>query len=770
MKKSISVILAFMLIISVLVPSAAVFAQNDVTIAADKLAAFPGAEGGGMWTTGARNDGTVTPEVYHVWKLNDDGSAGTFRDAVSKPNRVVVFDVAGNIELNDTLTIKADNLTILGQTAPGDGICIKNANTDITGNNVIIRYMRFRMGDEKTMEADTIGSRGRRNIILDHCSISWCVDECASFYEVTDFTLQWCIISESLKESVHDKGNHGYGGIWGGTNASFHHNLVAHHDSRNPRIAEGTITGTEYDMSKQIELTDLRNNVIYNWGGNSAYGGQAGAPVNIINSYYKYGPATSSRVRSRIFQITSSGNGVTYNWSTDIYVDGNYVRGNSDVTSDNSKGVDKDSDAKNYYIWTAKNITDDAKAVHFRYEKDYPVTTQTAEEAYESVLNSAGANIIRDSIDSRIINEVKTGTAACGNNGLINTPSDAGGYPSLTGTKAKDSDNDGIPNEWEDKNGLDKNNKSDGLSFAPSGYLYVEEYANALADGSYVRDTNYDPNVSDYDPSSEATPMPDTSAAPIPKTELVSSWKAKSGDENKTAGTEFMPGLVGMTQLERAMSDTKEYSDGFKNSYAITCKNTNGGWNAETGEATGCAMKYTASEDGIFTIYAYGVSVKTPPVMFYAVPAGAKDPASENIFSDPIDESAKKVLCSIPVESGKAYYFYIAGGSKTRFCGAKFERYVKDAMPYEFTKAEFGSDGKLVAEVKQNGNISSAKLIVAEYTANDILKDVKTFAIEDSSIKNLNYTKSADIDHVNLYIWDDTNNIVPLSESKQNLK
>lgn len=635
------------------------------------IPAFPGAEGGGMWATGARD--SEAPEVYHVTKLTDDGSVGTFRDAVSQPNRVVVFDVAGNIELDDTLTIKADNLTILGQTAPGDGICLKNCNTDITGNNVILRYMRFRMGDEKTMEEDTIGGRNRNNIIIDHCSISWCVDECASFYDNTNFTLQWCIISESLKVSVHDKGNHGYGGIWGGYNATFHHNLLADHDSRNPRIAAGTTTGSVYDMANEMQLTDLRNNVIYNWGGNSAYGGQSAAPVNIINSYYKYGPATSSSVKSRIYQLTSSGNGVTYDWSTDLYVDGNYVYGNSSVTADNSLGIAKDSTTKYYYIWTASNITEEAKAVHFRYIDEYPVTTETAEEAYESVLSSAGASIVRDSVDTRIVNEVRTGTATCGTKGLINTPSEAGGYPVLTGTKAKDSDNDGIPNEWEDAHGLDKFNKEDGLSVAPSGYLYIEEYANELADGSYVRNVDYDPNVEDYDSSADATPTPEPNNTPAPDLELVSSWTAVSTDINKAAGTEFMPGLVGMVQFDRVMSDQKTYSDGFSHNCAITCKNTNGGW--ADGAATGCAMKYTASENGIFTIYAYGVSVKDG-VIFYAVPEGAEDPSVENIFSDPIDETNKKILCSIEVEAGKSYYLYIAGGSKTRFMGAKFERYV----------------------------------------------------------------------------------------------
>lgn len=757
LKKCISLIAVLCLMLTVIAVPA--YAEPE------KLAAFPGAEGGGMWTTGARGGDNI--EVYHVYKLTDDGSKGTFRDAVSESNRIVVFDVAGNIELSDTLTIKGSNLTILGQTAPGDGICVKNCNTDISGNNVIMRYMRFRMGDEKTMEEDTIGSRGRHNIIVDHCSFSWSVDECASFYEVTDFTMQWCIIAESLKHSVHAKEAHGYAGIWGGTNASFHHNLIAHHDSRNPRIAEGPFVGqSDYSMSEQTSLTDLRNNVIYNWGGNSAYGGQGAAAANIINCYYKPGPSTSKGVRSRIFQTTSTGNDITSPWSTDIYVDGNYMTGNAEVTADNSKGVDEDSSASKKYIWTKNNITDEAKAVHFKYENDYPVTTQSAEDAYTLVLESAGDSIVRDSADQRVIDDTKNGTGkkvvkeyvdkngkkqTDTTYGIISTPSDVGGYPTLSGTKSKDSDNDGIPNEWEDKNGLDKQDATDGVKLAPSGYTYVEEYANALADKTYVRDTAYDPDVPDYVPSEEDDPNPSTE--PDYDFELVDEWKAKSGDENKSAGTEFMPGLVGMTQLERAMTDEKEYSDGFKHNFAITCKNTNGGW--ADGKATGCAMKYTAKEDGRFTIYAYGVTVKDPPTVFYAVPEGAADPATENIYSNPIDEANKKVLCQIDVKAGMTYYFYIGGGSKTRFMGAKFERIIPKAKPYEITGLT-RTDGTVTATVKCNEAVENAKLLLIGYTSGGKLEDAKVVDIASPSA-------ALSGDKVMAFVWN-IKTLVPLAE------
>lgn len=637
------------------------------------LAAFPGAEGGGMWSTGARGSDSI--EVYHVTKLNDDGSAGTIRDAVSKPNRIIVFDVAGNIELLNTLTIKSDNLTILGQTAPGDGVCLKNYNTYVTGDNVILRYLRFRMGDSETIEDDSIGGRSLNNVIIDHCSISWSTDECASFYQNTNFTMQWCIISESLKRSVHAKGNHGYGGIWGGTNASYHHNLIAHHDSRNPRVASQDSLASYNDITAATELADLRNNVLYNWGGNSAYGGENGMPINIINCYYKAGPAT--KWKSRIYELSAksttddsviNGTGIA-GWGPELYVDGNYVHGDSAVTANNAKGVDKDSNSTKYHIYTSSNLTDDARKVHERYINDYPVTTQTAQEAYNSVLASAGASVVRDSVDERVVNEVKTGTAPNGEKGIVNSPSDVGGFPILTGQKAKDSDNDGMPNEWEDLMGLDKFDAADGTSIGISGYTYVEEYANALADGSYIRNIDYDPGVADYEPIENETPTPLPSATP--ETKLVSSWVASEGDTSKAAGEELMPGLSLVIQLSRAMTDTRRFSDGSIYSYAITHKDISGGWDLENKVATGSALKFIAPSDGIFTIYATGVSVNKT---FYLMPDGAET-LDDAVFTLTATEANEPVICQYQMNAGEVYYYLLAG-SKARYAAARYEEFV----------------------------------------------------------------------------------------------
>lgn len=772
MKKNICLILTVIMMISIVFPSAVVFAENDVTAAGDKLAAFPGAEGGGMWTTGARGGEDI--DVYHVTRLDDDMynvKKGMFRDAVSKPNRIIVFDVAGTIELKGTLTISSNNLTILGQTAPGDGICFKNYSVVINADNIIMRYLRFRLGDDMKKEADSVEGQGHQNIIVDHCSMSWSVDECVSLYDNKNFTLQWCIISESLKKSVHVKDNHGYGGIWGGVNASYHHNLIADHDSRNPRIDPRL----NDDADKDVMLTDLRNNVVYNWGGNSAYGAENLAPVNIVNCYYKYGPSTSDKnsVKSRIFQLSAlqpkdengdgDPNGYVANGKVDagvgpdLYVSGNYIDGSSSVTSDNSKGVNRDEKVTGeYYVRTS--LTGEAKTVHERYFEDYPIITQTALEAYESVLADAGASIARDSVDTRIINDVKNRTG-----GLINSPNDVGGYPELSGIKAKDSDNDGIPNEWEDNNGLNKMDASDGVKIAASGYTYIEEYANALADGSYTRDVGYDPDVSDYEPEPDVSADPDTTASPQFK--IVDSWIASSANQNALPGTEFMPGLTPTFKFDNAGSGVTSFSDGSEYSYFVTGKSdyngikASAGW--ENGKAKGAALRYEAPQDGRFTMYLVALANKT----YYVMKEGAES-YDEAVFSQAV--SVETPFCTtIDIKKGEVYYFLV-DGSKARFMAAKLE---EEVLPYEFSRAELDSSGILSVELSQNdASVTGGKLIVAGFTSENILKDVNTYEIENGSVKDLDYTKPADIDHVNLYIWNNENNIIPLSLSVQNLK
>ena len=443
----------------------------------EKVPAFPGAEGHGKYVTGGRGG-----KVIYVTNLNDSG-AGSLRDAISQSGpRIVVFKVSGNIELKSELNI-TDNITIAGQTAPSGGITLKDYNVKVRGNNVILRYLRFRMGDALNVENDALGGRFQKNIIVDHCSMSWSTDECVSFYQNENFTLQWCIISESLRNSVHDKGAHGYGGVWGGKNASFHHNLLAHHDSRNPRLGEYA-----NDPFALTDLVDIRNNVIYNWGGNSCYGGDA-MNVNLVNNYWKPGPGTSNSTKERILSTGRSLDTTSplYGIFGKYYVDGNYVVGSPRTTQDNwTYGV------YNQFHGSQLPVSDDQKAslkINAPHNSG-EITTHSATKAYELVLENAGANLFRDAVDLRAVNDTRNGNATVMNggngstNGYIDTPSAAGGWPVLpTANAPEDTDGDGMPNAWETVKGLNPASAADGnLKTVDGVYTNVEVYINSLVD------------------------------------------------------------------------------------------------------------------------------------------------------------------------------------------------------------------------------------------------------------------------------------------------
>lgn len=431
--------------------------------------AFPGAEGGGMYVTGGRGG-----KVIHVTNLNDKG-AGSLRAAIEeKGARTIVFDVAGIIELQSALKVQNGDVTIAGQTAPGDGICLKNYNFRIHASNVIVRFIRCRMGDEKKTEDDAMnlytGDNNLQDVIIDHCSLSWSTDECGTFYGMTNFSLQWCILSESLRNSVHGKGKHGYGGIWGGTNATYHHNLLAHHDSRNPRLDHDYVSTLKGPVS-------LVNNVIYNWGDNSTYGGESAndnneyKKYNIVNNYYKPGPATAAGKVRFIDPWTKACDNCTKKiGSTTIvpghfYMDGNVMDGYDGLTGDNWTGTTAAAAV-------IANIKSDAK---FSYaEKATSLSLQKATDAYTAVMGYAGASFKRDQVDTRIARETKNGnytyTGSNGStNGFIDTQADVGGWPTYAATddevaKVKDSDGDGIPDAVEDAFGLDKASAADGAA------------------------------------------------------------------------------------------------------------------------------------------------------------------------------------------------------------------------------------------------------------------------------------------------------------------
>lgn len=505
MKKSLSIIAASLISISTMA----------------QAPAFPGAEGHGRFVTGGRGG-----KIYHVTNLNDSGT-GSFREAVKSGNRIIVFDVAGVIALKSDLKI-ADNITILGQTAPSPGITLRYYTVQ-PGSNNIIRFIRIRRGQEKDINdgADASWQRNKTGIIFDHCSFSWSIDEVASFYDNNNFTMQWCTVAESLTNPGHSKGAHGYGGIWGGKLASFHHNFVAHLMNRGPRFNGARYGWTGYTSNKeystykwqntvQAENVDFRNCVMYNAQG-TCYGGPGGGQINIVNNYYKAGPSHSLKgttlnglkvdvstgkergSQDRITLVTLSTQSNSDKNHPELYdmTSRYYINGNTTETTKGQKTENKDwtgisydkgipslngeyysPDVNNFYGDAVAHTTISGKScVKIKMDNPAPtgqVTTHSAAEAYEKVLAYVGASLYRDEIDARYMEEAKTGTATykgsiTNSPGIIDKVSDVNGYTEDnfgTGSRPAgfDTDKDGIPDEWEKANGLNPNDASDALT------------------------------------------------------------------------------------------------------------------------------------------------------------------------------------------------------------------------------------------------------------------------------------------------------------------
>ena len=429
--------------------------------------AFPGAEGAGMFTTGGRGG-----KVLYVTSLEDNDSVGTLRWAIRKKGpRTILFNVSGVIQLKSPLFINNGDVTIAGQSAPGDGICISNHETIISADNVIVRYLRFRLGDGAKEAIDAFSGKGQKNIIIDHCSMSWSVDECSSFYDNENFTMQWCLIAESLRNSAHVKGEHGYGGIWGGKNVTFHHNLLVSHDSRNPRFC-----GSRYSNQSELEKVDFRNNVIYNWGANNAYAAEGGS-YNLVNNYYKPGPASKT---NKYFINPYADDGKNHQPAGifgRFYLKGNVMEGNRAITKNNVSGVKMGSNFAEF----APNVTLNELISNTEFSIPKP-KTQSAKKAYQSVLKSAGCSLVRDVLDMRYVNETRTGTftfkgSKGSSNGLIDSQIDVGGWSVYNSLPAPpDTDGDGIPDEWLEKRYPGK--KSTDLN--KNGYTYLEVYLNSI--------------------------------------------------------------------------------------------------------------------------------------------------------------------------------------------------------------------------------------------------------------------------------------------------
>ncbi|WBL24721.1 pectinesterase family protein [Zunongwangia sp. HGR-M22] len=432
-----------------------------IQFANSQTLSFPTAEGFGRYTSGGR--GGI---VYKVTNLNDDGEGSLRKGILKHDPRIIVFEVAGTIDLKSSLDINHGNLTIAGQTAPGGGITLKGFPMKIKAENVIIRYVRFRMGDENEVEDDALGGRGQKNVIIDHCSMSWATDENVSFYWNKNFTMQWCIISEALNRSVHHKGAHGYGGIWGGEKASFHHNLIMSNNSRNPRFG-----GSKSVPNTPDELVDFRNNVIFNWGDNNIYGGEKGS-YNIVNNYFKSGPATTSSKKDRIAAPS-----LPYG---KFYVEGNYMYNFPEITKNNWDGGIQCEDPLAAKSETEFSINDNIK-------------TQSALEAYNSVLRYAGSSYARDEVDKRLVAEVRAGETTF-KNGIIDSQETVGGWPVLRkGKKLEDLDDDGMPDVWEKKYNLNLNSNDANAYDLSKEYTNIEVYMNSL-----VEENNSD-EIKSYD-------------------------------------------------------------------------------------------------------------------------------------------------------------------------------------------------------------------------------------------------------------------------------
>lgn len=491
--------------------------------------AFPGAEGHGRYVTGGRGG-----KVIHVTNLNDSGT-GSFREAVKSGNRIIVFDVAGVIALKSDLKI-GDNITILGQTAPSPGITLRYYTVQ-PGNNNIIRFLRIRRGEEKNINdgADATWQRNKTGIIFDHCSFSWSIDEVASFYDNNNFTMQWCTVAESLTNLGHSKGAHGYGGIWGGKLASFHHNFVGHLMNRGPRFNgarygwTGYTSNKDYDTYKwenpvQAENVDFRNCVMYNAQG-TCYGGPGGGQINIVNNYYKAGPSHSlssttqngikvdvsngkergNQERITLITVSTSSNSDKdhpefYEMTSRYFINGNTTETTKESVTKNKdwKGVSYDKGTYTYngeiYSADKKNLYGDAvehktingvSCVKIKMDAPAPtgeVTTHSAAESFSKVLSYSGASLYRDEIDARYMEEAKTGTAKYKGSitkspGIIDKVADVNGYTEANfGTASRpadfDTDKDGIPDAWELANGLNPNDGSDALTYSLDGKGY----------------------------------------------------------------------------------------------------------------------------------------------------------------------------------------------------------------------------------------------------------------------------------------------------------
>jgi pectate lyase len=431
-------------------------ASDQTSVAAPTpppLPAFPGAEGYGSFTPGGRGG-----SVYEVTNLEDSGP-GSFRDAVSQGRRTIVFRVSGTIELKRQLRVTQPFITIAGQTAPGDGICLRNYTFQVSTHDVIVRFIRSRLGDVSRQEDDAISIlNGCKDVILDHCSATWSVDEGLSTSgNDVNITVQWCLIAEALDSSIHSKGEHGYGSLARANGpVSWYHNLWAHNNSRNPRLGDNYGNGTH-------PMFDVRNNVMYDYGDICSGLTQGIFTANYVGNYIRSGPSSKAKFPIHIGAESD----------IQFYLSGNVMVGNEALTADNAKFVDApEINGKRQVQIVAKPF--DAP----------PFAPLSAQDAYKAVLAAVGAcKPVRDPVDARIVNEVREGIGK-----IINSQKDVGGWPELKSAPAPaDSDHDGMPDDWETTHGLNPNDPSNAQADPDEdGYTNLEEFLNGTDPNKYV--------------------------------------------------------------------------------------------------------------------------------------------------------------------------------------------------------------------------------------------------------------------------------------------
>lgn len=578
----------------------------NVTTAQTLAPAFPGAEGHGRYTTGGRGG-----KVVHVTNLNDSGT-GSLREAVKgDQKKTIVFDVGGVIALAGDLSI-GKNTTILGQTAPYPGITLRYYTVS-PGSNNVIRFIRVRRGQEKNVNdgGDAIWTRDKSNIILDHCSFSWSIDEVASFYDNNNFTMQWCTIGESLVNAGHDKGAHGYGGIWGGKLASFHHNMIAHVNNRAPRFngARYNWTGytgnalyTQYNWKNavQAENVDFRNCLVFDWGDGGCYGGPGGGYINMVNNYFKPTPETKNKTRLTEVSIansTTSSDEKTYlNMTSRYYISGNTVNGTPNydwrgVRYDNGVqtiGTERYTlDSLYYYGNTGEHVRNAAGIPCVRIKLDTPtaptgiVTTHAAEQAYAKIMGYGGASLFRDDVDARYMSEANSGTSTYTGSvtkvkGRIDRVADVDGYTEANfpkGSRAADfdTDGDGMPDVWEKANGLNPNDASDGAAYtldAKGYYTNLEVYANALVEDIVkVGNAGAESTVDEYFPTAKRVEGLDYYTGRIVERVTAEPEQPQAGSNllnaaNQTFGWNFRTMAAGAVNIQKATGTVPSGTEG----------------------------------------------------------------------------------------------------------------------------------------------------------------------------------------------------------------